>query len=116
MAANLTNQISTLKLSENCHTTQNGGIPNASSKLQERSLVLASKGKVAIVIVVDESKRVVDSKITRDSQFELLETLLCDNKRLVKVCTLFNILNSQNIKRVSYKFLFPWVGSIFRQK
>ncbi|KAM7505903.1 hypothetical protein LguiB_004807 [Lonicera macranthoides] len=85
VAANLTNQISTLKLSENCHTTQNGGIPNASSKLQERSLVLASKGKVAIVIVVDESKRLVDSKITKDSQFEVLETLLCDNKRLVKM-------------------------------
>lgn len=114
MAANLTNQISTLKLSEKCHTTQNGGIPNASSKLQEKSLVLASKGKVAIVIVVDESKRLVDSEITKDSQFEVLETLLCENKRLIKVCTLFNISNWQNIKMVYiYKFLFPWVGSIF---
>uniref|UniRef100_A0A5B6YUJ3 Uncharacterized protein n=1 Tax=Davidia involucrata TaxID=16924 RepID=A0A5B6YUJ3_DAVIN len=92
--ANFTKEIrSTLRISEECFTTGSGEKLNANLRLQEKGQLLTSEGKVAIVLVVDDSKRqgsgsdpiLVDSERTEDSPCLLLQTLLSDDQRLVKV-------------------------------
>ncbi|KAK3002027.1 hypothetical protein RJ639_020911 [Escallonia herrerae] len=83
--SNLTEQMKT--------TAGSGGMLNASSRLQQKSQLLTSEGKVAIVLVVDAGKdlesesdtNLLLSERTEDSLCVLLQTLLSDNERLVKV-------------------------------
>ncbi|KAA8519569.1 hypothetical protein F0562_013807 [Nyssa sinensis] len=92
--ANFTKQIrSTLRISEECLTTGSGEKLNANLGLQEKGQLLTSEGKVAIVLVVDDSQRqesgsdpnLVDSGRTEDSLCLLQQMLLSDDQRFIKV-------------------------------
>ncbi|CAK9140137.1 unnamed protein product [Ilex paraguariensis] len=82
----------TLKLADEILTNGSGEKLNANSRLRENGHLLTSDGKVAIVLVVDGSEKLgsgsdtnlVDRKRTEDPCL-LLEALLCDDQRLVKI-------------------------------
>lgn len=84
---------STFNKFEEVSTTGSGEKLKASSKLLEKSCLLTSKGKVAIVIVMDGSRKMgsvaepnlVDSEKTQNSPCMLLQSLLSDDHRFVKV-------------------------------
>ncbi|KAK9268194.1 hypothetical protein L1049_010637 [Liquidambar formosana] len=84
----------TLKVSEECIThCGSEEHQDANFKLQEKGLHLTSKGKVATVLVVNNSINkgkgskidVLDPQSTANSSYSLLQTLLCDDKKFVKV-------------------------------
>ncbi|KAF8408972.1 hypothetical protein HHK36_005042 [Tetracentron sinense] len=66
--------------------------------LQQKGLHLMSKGKVAVILVVDENNNqgkgsgpdIVDFEGVENSSYALLQALLCDDKRFSKVICYFN--------------------------
>lgn len=98
ISATRTNAIrSTLKVSECCIT------PCASKEkvgahfnLLEKGRNLVSEGKIAMVLVVNDSERQgsdpfsVDSESNENKTSSLVQTILCDDQRLVKVMSYFD--------------------------
>lgn len=82
---------STFNKSEEVSTT--GSREKATAELLEKSCILTSSGKVAIVIVMDGSTKMghvadsdfLDSEMTVSSPCMLLESLFSDDPRFVKV-------------------------------
>ncbi|XP_059669282.1 uncharacterized protein LOC132314429 [Cornus florida] len=94
ITGNLAKQVrSTLRISEECLATGRGEKLNANSELQEKGHLLTSSGKVAIALAVDDSEmqgsvsdpNLVDSERMEDSSCLLLQKLLCDVKKFVKI-------------------------------
>lgn len=89
---------STLKISEECLTScASKEKLGTNSTFREKGLHILSKGKSAIVLVVNESERqgwgydpdLVDFESFETSPSSLIQTLLCDDQRFAKVCTHF---------------------------
>ncbi|KAF2282808.1 hypothetical protein GH714_043099 [Hevea brasiliensis] len=82
---------SSLKLSKKC-LTPCVGEENVFVNLQEKGVHLLTEGKVGIVLVVNDFKKgsgdspdVVGSKRTEDSTFSLLQKLLSDDQKFLKM-------------------------------
>ncbi|XP_041027993.1 uncharacterized protein LOC121267962 isoform X2 [Juglans microcarpa x Juglans regia] len=89
-----TKKTSTLKISEECLTSSASKEKlGANWAFQERGLHLMSKGKLAIVLVVNESEEqacssdhdLVDSLSNETSPCSLLQKSLCDDQRFVEI-------------------------------
>lgn len=93
----------TLKISEECLTPSVSKEKlGANSTFREKGVHLVSKGKLAIVLLVEESEKqgggydsdLVDSESYETSPSSLLQKLLFDDQRFVKVVLIFIIFYS----------------------
>lgn len=62
--------------------------------MQEKGFKLISKGKVAIVLLLNEEENpdIVENEATDTSTLCVLQKLLCDHQKFVKVVYLFFII------------------------
>jgi hypothetical protein len=86
--------ISTIKISEKSFLTgSKDKLVRNIIKMQEKGLELISKGKMAIVLLLNEKENegyiydpdVVENEATENSTLLMLQNLLCDHDKFVKV-------------------------------
>lgn len=85
-----------MKISKQCLTASEEKA-RAHFSLQEKGCHLVSNGKLAMVLVMDDSEKhgmgcdldSVGSGNIENKPSDLLQTLFCDNQRFVKVNTIF---------------------------
>ena len=103
-----------LVASEDCFgSTASKETLGAHFPLQKKGLQLASEGKVAIVLVMNDSSTegaagdvdLVNSESTESLPFSLLQTLLLDDQRFTKVITFHPAIEKMSLQHKSMSFL-----------
>lgn len=109
---------STLEISEKCLiSSASQDKLGTNFHFQEKGVDLISKGKVAIALIVNDSKNLQlgsypdleNSDNTEKSMFSFLQTLLCDDQRFVKIedrasVPLILVCSAQNIESLRMHF------------